>query len=79
MRDSLDALLRQVTLLTLAAAIALGYAVLNLAQGLAAVVLSAFVEAQFSEGGPLSLGVGGRRLELSQLVVGSLNSESSWP
>ena len=73
MRDSLDDLLRQVTLLTLAAAIALGYAVLSLAQGIGALVVSVFTEHedQFSSGGgPMSLDVGGRTLEFAQLTIG---------
>ena len=72
MRESLDDLLRQVTLLTLAAAIALGYAVLSLAQGIAALVLSGFTEreTEFSSGSPVSLDVGGRTLEFAQLTVG---------
>jgi hypothetical protein len=73
MRASFDDLLRQVTLLTLAAAIALGYAVLSLAQGFAALILSGFTErgdAFSSGGGTLTLDVGGRTLDFAQLVVG---------
>ena len=72
MRDAVDELLSRTTLLTIAAAIAFGYAVLNVAQGAAAVVLSVFTEQedQFGSGGPLSLEVGGRTLEFAQLVAG---------
>jgi hypothetical protein len=72
-RDALDELLSRTTLLTIAAAIAGGYAVLSVAQGAAALVLSAFTEqeGQFdSIGGPLSLDVGDRTLEFGQLVAG---------
>ena len=73
MRDTLDDLLEQFTLLTIAAAIALGYAVLNLAQGVAAFVLSALTERrdEFDGfGGTLTLDVGGRTLEFAQLASG---------
>ncbi len=53
----LDDLLGRATLVTIAAAIALGYAVLQLAQGVAALVLSAFTEreGELGGGGPLEL------------------------
>jgi hypothetical protein len=75
MRDAVDELLSRTTLLTIAAAIALGYALLNLAQGVAALVLS--ISAEQSEqfggsGGPLSLEVGDRVLEFAQLVAGAV-------
>jgi hypothetical protein len=72
-RDLLDDLLGQVTLLTIAAAIALGYAVLDVAQGLSALVLSGLTEQNDSLGssfGTLTLDVGSRRLEFAQLVSG---------
>ncbi len=59
--------------MTIAAAIALGYALLNLAQGVSALVLSIFAEQgdQFSSSGvPRSLKIGGRVLEFAQLVAG---------
>ena len=73
MRDGLEDLLSRASLITIAAAIALGYALLSLAQGVSALVLSIFTEqeGQFSSsGGPLSLKVGGRVLEFAQLVAG---------
>jgi hypothetical protein len=73
MRDALDDLLRRRTLLTIAAAIALGYALLDVAQGAAGLVLSVFTQqaTQFDAGrSPLSLRIGGRVLEFAQLVAG---------
>jgi hypothetical protein len=72
-RDVLEDLLSRASLITIAAAIALGYALLNLAQGVSALVLSIFTEQdnQFSSsGGPLSLKIGGRVLEFAQFVAG---------
>jgi len=72
-RDALEDFLSQATLLTIAAAIALGYAVLTVAQGVSALVLSVFTERddQFGSGlGTLSLDVGSRTLEFGQLVSG---------
>jgi branched-subunit amino acid ABC-type transport system permease component len=72
-RDVLEDLLGRASLITIAAAIALGYALLNLAQGVSVLVLSIFTEQgdQFSSsGGPLSLKVGGRVLEFAQLISG---------
>jgi hypothetical protein len=72
-RDDLEDLLSRASLVTITAAIALGYALLNLAQGVSFFVLSIFSEQsdQFSSsGGPLSLKVGGRVLEFAQLVSG---------
>ena len=63
MRDELENLLSRASLITIAAAIALGYALLSVAQGVSSLVLSIFTEQddQFSSsGGPLSLRVGGR-------------------
>lgn len=72
MPDALDDLLRRTTLLALAAGIALGYALLDVARGAGTLVLSIFTERPFGSlsGGPLSLDVGGRTLEFGQIVAG---------
>jgi hypothetical protein len=75
MRDALDDLLRRASLVTIAAAIALGYALLNLAEGVSTLVVSIFTERDTGTfggvgGGPLSLEVQGRFLEFGQLVRG---------
>jgi hypothetical protein len=74
MRDAFDELLEQFGLLTIAAAIALGYSLLNVAQGASVLVLSIFTEQEssFAESsrGTLSLKVGDRILEFAQLVSG---------
>jgi hypothetical protein len=73
MRDAFDELLAQVGLLTIAAAIALGYAVLNVAQGASVLVLSIFTEQEGTfagSRGTLSLKVGDRILEFAQLASG---------
>jgi hypothetical protein len=73
-RDELEDLLSRAGLVTLTAGIALGYALLNLAQGVSALVLSISTEQDgqlLNAGrGPLSLEVGGRLLEFAQLVAG---------
>ena len=69
----LDDLLRRTTLLTIAAAIAVEYGLLQVGQGAAALVLSVFTEREGSfaaSGGTLSLDVAGRTLEFAQLVGG---------
>jgi hypothetical protein len=71
-RDVLEDLLSRASLVIIASAIALGYALLSLAQGVSALVLSIFTEQeeQFAGRGPLSLEIGGRVLEFAQLVAG---------
>jgi uncharacterized membrane-anchored protein len=73
-RDALADLLERASLVVIASAIALGYALLNVAQGAAALVVSIFTEQGESAFGdvraPLSLELGGRVLDFAQLVAG---------
>ncbi len=71
MRGAIDDLLSELTLLTIAAAIALGYAVLDVAQGTSALVVTAFADPDETfTAGPLTLEVVGRVFGFGQLVAG---------
>lgn len=81
MRESLDRLLRDLTLVTLALAIALGWALFQVAEGVAQLVSGLLYEAPGIGGdlglvpyglytGVLTWEVGGRLLTFGQLVVG---------
>jgi hypothetical protein len=67
----LDEFLAQHGLLTIAGAIALGYAGLNVAQGASVLVLTFFADRDETfSAGPLTLDVGDRVLDFGQLVGG---------
>ena len=73
MREALDDFFSRRTLLTIAAAIALGYGLIDLARGASVLVLSIFTEQDGGAGrGPLSVEIGGRILEFAQLLAGAV-------
>ncbi|HEU5491497.1 MAG TPA: hypothetical protein VFU84_11945 [Gaiellaceae bacterium] len=84
MRDAFDRLLRDLTLVTLALAIALGWSLIQVAEGVAGLFAGLLYEIDGNDGGPnffapyaltrwggvLTWDVGGRVLSLGPLVAG---------
>lgn len=77
MREALDRLLRDLTLTTLALAIALGWALYQFAAGISDLVATLLVEYPDTGGGsldlPLTWQIGGRVLTFHQLLRGSID------